>query len=113
MSIDIANEHLIPVCQVPRRLPPRSTGRRVHISAVYRWLTCGVRGVVLESIRIGGTTYTTLEALQRFADQLSKPEQQSTPTTPPPPSTRQKQIDAATREVDFILSGSHTRKRSC
>ena len=30
-----------------------------------------MRGVVLESLKIGGTTYTSVEAMQRFAAKLS------------------------------------------
>ena len=112
MTIEISNERLIAVRDVPRQLPPRPSGRRVHVSAVYRWLTQGVRGIVLESIKIGGTTYTSAEALQRFADQLSQPERPPMATTTPPPASRQKQIEAATREVESILGTSRTRRRS-
>ena len=69
--IDIETEQLVPIRQVPRLLPPRPSGRRVHISAVYRWMSRGIRGVVLESVKVGGSTYTSMEALQRFADRLS------------------------------------------
>lgn len=65
--IDIAHEQLVPLQQVPRLLPPRLSGKRVHVSAIYRWAQRGVRGNRLEVIRVGGTTYTSREALQRFA----------------------------------------------
>jgi hypothetical protein len=101
--IDIATEHLLALREVPGRLPPRPTGRRVHISAVYRWIQRGVRGTYLEAVRIGGTPYTSLEALQRFADHLSssprRPLIQQGATT----KTRQKQIDEATRTVEAML----------
>jgi hypothetical protein len=100
--IDISTEHLIPIRDVPHHLPPRPTGRRVHVSAVYRWILRGVRGVRLETIRIGGTSYTSAEALQRFADGLnasSSNELTARPTT----STRRKQIERAEREVQAIL----------
>lgn len=64
--INISTEHLIPIRDVPRHLPPRPTGRRVHISAVYRWIQRGVHGNRLESIKIGGMVYTSFEALMRF-----------------------------------------------
>lgn len=110
--IDISTEHLIPISDVPRRLPPRPTGRRVHISAVYRWIQRGVRGTCLESIKIGGTAYTSSEALQRFADGLSQtPAAQALPprrTT----ATRQKQIAAAAKAVDEILNGRCRNERA-
>lgn len=71
MIIDLNHETLLSVAEVPRRLPSRPGGRRVHISAVYRWIRRGVRGVRLEAIRVGGTMYTSVEALERFAQRLS------------------------------------------
>ncbi|WKZ57702.1 MAG: DUF1580 domain-containing protein [Bdellovibrionota bacterium] len=64
-------ERLVPLRDVPRLLPVRPNGRRTHLSVIYRWTSSGVAGVVLESIRIGGSTYTSVEALQRFAERLS------------------------------------------
>ena len=103
--IDLTQEELVPVRDVPKHLPPRPTGKRVHISAVYRWLLRGIRGVRLESLKIGGTTYTSKEALQRFADQLSSPTRDPG-TTPATTLTRKKQIDRAARQVDAILGGN-------
>jgi hypothetical protein len=101
--IDITQETLIPLREAPRRLPPRTSGKRVHISACYRWISRAVRGVHLEAIRIGGTTYTSAEALQRFADCLGSPgEQQMTPK-PTPSRARQKQIDRASKRLREAL----------
>jgi len=69
--IDISAEHLVAIRDVPKLVPARGNGKRIHISAVYRWLLRGVRGIRLESVTIGGTTYTSTEAVQRFADQLT------------------------------------------
>lgn len=70
--IDLKAETLVALRDVPRLLPRRRNGRSAHLSAIYRWIGRGVSGTVLESIRIGGVTYTSLEALQRFAEQLSR-----------------------------------------
>ncbi len=51
--------------EVPNRLPKRH-GKKIHYSTVYRWATKGVRGRVLETVRVGGVRYTTVEALERF-----------------------------------------------
>lgn len=56
--IDINKEHLIPVRQVPEYLKSRGLGRRVHLSAVYRWIKKGTDGMRLESVQIGGYTVT-------------------------------------------------------
>lgn len=69
--ISIAAETLLPIRDVPSQLPKRSDGKKLHLSAVYRWIRAGIRGVVLETIRLGGCTYTSVEALQRFGERLS------------------------------------------
>ncbi len=101
--IDIGAEQLIALRDVPRRLPPRPNGRPVHISAIYRWVQRGAHGVRLESIRIGGTTYTSEEALQRFGDRQSKGPAQKADVPLTASVTRQKQIERATKEVEAIL----------
>ena len=98
--IDIGNEELIPIREVPAKLPPRVNGKQVHVTTVYRWINHGVRGVKLESLKVGGTTYTSTEALQRFAEGLSHPRVMN---TPPYSLTRQREIERAAREVNEIL----------
>lgn len=44
---------------------------RKHLATVYRWSTTGVRGVVLETIQVGGTRCTSKEAVQRFCERLT------------------------------------------
>lgn len=69
--IDLASENLISLREAARRLPGRR-GRGVHIATVYRWAQSGVAGVRLEVLRLGGQLVTSVESLQRFAEQLSK-----------------------------------------
>lgn len=107
--IDISNEQLIPLRDVPRHLPLRPRGP-LHVSAVYRWILRGIRGVRLESIRIGGTAYTSLEALQRFGDRLSSPGAVGVNHEIRPNKSRQKQIAAAAKAVDEILAGRTGRQ---
>ena len=40
----------------------------VSMPTVWRWMLKGTRGVVLESIRIGGRRYTSVEACSRFIE---------------------------------------------
>ena len=103
--IDLAEEQLPPLRNVPSRLPARSAGQRIHASTIYRWIQRGVRGVRLEAIRIGGTTYTSLEALQRFADRQKFPASQVPDPVNPVSRSRQKEMDAASRAADAILKG--------
>lgn len=68
MPIDPLTERLVSLSEVPKLkfLPVRRRGKRPHVSCVFRWTKTGCRGVVLESIQIGGTRCTSQEALARF-----------------------------------------------
>jgi len=41
-------------------------GKRPHSSTWYRWWHDGVKGVKLETVKLGGQRYTTLAAVRRF-----------------------------------------------
>jgi Protein of unknown function (DUF1580) len=103
--INLQNEQLVPIGQVPGLLPSRPNGRRIHISAIYRWVQRGARGRRLEAIQVGGTTYTSREALQRFAACRGE-ESTIFPVTS---ARRQRQIEAATQRVAEILRGSRPK----
>jgi hypothetical protein len=104
--IVVGEEQLIPLREVPRHLPPRPSGKRVHISACYRWISRGVRGARLEALRIGGTTYTSLEALQRFSRHL---ENGPAPQVEAPVSSRARQraIERASQAARAELGLDH------
>lgn len=68
--IDISQETLVTLTEAARSLPGRS-GRRLHVSTLYRWATRGIRGFTLETIQVGGTKCTSGEALQRFFEMLT------------------------------------------
>ncbi len=63
--INVNSEQLLPARKVPAYLQSRGLGRRVHVSAVYRWMKAGIDGIRLESVRIGGQLVTSAEAIQR------------------------------------------------
>lgn len=93
-------EHVISLNDAVRLLPKRREGKRPHVSCVYRWTTSGCRGVILESVQIGGTRCTSVEALQRFFAALGVAGQ---PAALSPPGTnleRQRAIARAERELD-------------
>ena len=54
-------ETLIPLSEVPNHLPGNP-----HIATIHRWIATGCRGIKLESLLVGGTRYTSTEALERF-----------------------------------------------
>lgn len=86
-----------------RRLPwmKGRYGNAVSLATLDRWMTRGVGGVVLESCRIGGTTYTSDEATLRFLDRLNGADQNGAgqPDTRPA-SHRRQQIARADRRLD-------------
>ena len=73
--IDISTEQLLTLPQAARVRPHGRLGRPTHPSTVYRWISRGARGVAgvvkLEGVRLGGSWYTSREALQRFAEALT------------------------------------------
>ncbi len=71
--IDLTNEEVISLNNATAHLPRRRSGKRPHVSTLFRWAQRGCRGVKLEVIRVGGTLCTSVESLQRFCDQLTHP----------------------------------------
>ncbi len=74
----------------------------MHVSTVRRWITHGVRGIRLDCAKVGGTTYTSMETLQRFAECLGDPMTAETPSRRLT-ITRPREIERASRELDRIL----------
>ena len=66
VNIDIRNEQLISLSEAPAVLPRVRRGRKLHPSTLYRWAKDGRHGVKLETLQVGGTLCTSVEALQRF-----------------------------------------------
>jgi hypothetical protein len=91
--ISIGNETLVPLTEVPNHLPRRK-GRKLAYSTVFRWVQRGVRGKRLESCRIGGIRFTSLQALTRF---FAEPHCDSFPERG---ESRQRAIAAAQAELD-------------
>lgn len=95
--IDSNKETLITLAEAARHVPRRRAGQKCSTSTLYRWTARGCRGTVLESIQIGATRCTSIEALgrffQRLTDQTRKPTT-STPTSAPiPPMQARDQVD--------------------
>ena len=93
MSIDISGEQILTLTQAAKSLPGRP-----NISTLWRWYTQGVRGCRLETVMIGGRRYTSVQALQRFADRLSRPADK--PGHAPTTQVRQRNVAAVERELD-------------
>src|SRR5262249_19645915 len=71
-------------------LPTRRGDRPPHASCLFRWAKYGLRGVRLETLRVGGTLCTSREALERFFARLAETDDPPAPASRvgnrPPPS---------------------------
>ena len=94
--IDISTERVLTLNNAIAHLPHRRKGSRPHLATLYRWANRGIKGVKLETLQVGGTLCTSIEALQRFFDRLSEP-RQPRPNKDP---HRQRRIAAAERECN-------------
>ncbi|MCH9034212.1 MAG: DUF1580 domain-containing protein [Planctomycetes bacterium] len=61
MAIDLKNETHVSIREAPKHIPGRP-----NISTVYRWMLRQQNA--LESFRVGGRTFTTIEAIARFIE---------------------------------------------
>lgn len=102
MAIDTETENVISLREACDRLPKRRGGKRPHISCLYRWtmLHVGCRGVVLESVQIGGTRCTSVEALQRFFAALGEGTSAAGTASGQPSKTSARRLREAERELD-------------
>ena len=60
------DETLLTISQARQRYPSRPS-----LATMHRWMSRGARGVVLESVLVGGRRYTSKEALRRFHEALN------------------------------------------
>jgi hypothetical protein len=104
MAIDISAEQLITPAQYTRMRPPGRNGRPMNIATAYRHIFQGVRGVRLEHVKIGGGTYTSIEAVQRFVERLTQVRDGASPAdaTLRTPAARQKALTKANLELDKL-----------
>jgi hypothetical protein len=98
--IDITAELVLPLAAAAKRqeLPRRRHRKRPNVSTLYRWARQGVRNVHLETIRVGGTLCTSVQALQRFFDALSRTD--SLPNQSTAPARRRAADEDAARKLD-------------
>ena len=93
MSIDVQSEKLLTLAECREAFPG---GKRLALATIQRWRLRGVRGVILETIRIGGMRYTSREAIARF---IARQNADETPTPSISPAQRQRQALAAQTEL--------------
>lgn len=69
--ISADQETVFPLGAAAKRVE-KITGRRHNASTIYRWASRGLKGVRLETRKMGGCSYTSMEAINRFFDRLSQ-----------------------------------------
>lgn len=69
--IDAHNEALLQLREIGANLPRPASVPAPHRITVQRWISRGIRGVKLETVRIGGSVYTSREALARFIERTN------------------------------------------
>ena len=85
--IDLDNETAIPIREAPRHFPGRP-----NVSTVYRWILQHTNP--LETFKVGGRRFTTIEACRRFIERANEPKAITMS------AKRKREIDAANRELD-------------
>ncbi len=70
--LDATTEELLSLTEAARLVPRRRGGKGAHVATLYRWAKDGLRGVVLQTLQVGGTRCTSREALQRFFERLTE-----------------------------------------
>jgi hypothetical protein len=97
--INTNSETLISLAEAASSLPRRRAGKKAHVSCVYRWTTSGCRGILLESVQVGGTRCTSREALARFFQRLTSGADADLPPVRTP-AQRQRAADQAMHDLE-------------
>lgn len=85
MAINISTETVISLTAAAGRLPRLRKDRPVSPATVWRWYRIGIGGIRLETIIIGGTRATSIEAMDRF---LAAVNRQMMPESPDQTASR-------------------------
>ena len=96
------SDELIPLSCVPdlRWLPRRRRGAKLSYTCLWRWATKGVAGVVLPTVRVGGTPCTTESDLRHFFAEVAAAKRGETPVqTIRTPAHRAREIEAARQRL--------------
>lgn len=64
--IDTRTERMCPLSEATGHVPGTP-----HPSTLNRWARAGIGGVKLETVKVGGRRYTSIEAIQRFLASLN------------------------------------------
>jgi hypothetical protein len=68
---DIPLGQLVPLALAVKTLPGRRPGKAISRSTLERWRTKGVGGIVLRTVRVGGTVCTCDAWIREFIERLN------------------------------------------
>lgn len=92
LSAPMLGENLRLLSEAAARIPTRP-----NVSTVWRWHKKGIKGIHLETIKIGGTIYTSDEAIERFLERINEP------AAPAPRPRTRREEKAAVARAERIL----------
>jgi hypothetical protein len=116
--IDIGKETILTLGQAAERLPRRRQGKKTSTSTIWRWAEYGVRGVRLETIDVGASRCTSVEALQKFFEAVTAARQGgSSPDGRQPEGRgrtdrgRREAIEKAGEQLDHLIRNPPKRRK--
>ena len=92
MPIDIEAESICTLPELARRYD-------VHVSTINRWRLRGIKGVRLETARIGGKSVTSLEAGDRFNEAVTAAADGAPAPRPETDAARERRLERVEREL--------------
>jgi hypothetical protein len=96
MAIDPLREEILTFSQAAKRLPHLQRDRPIHTSTLWRWAKRGLRGIKLETTKVGGPRVTSTEARLRFFAALANADALPIPEAKPRPDVA---VDQALDEI--------------
>jgi len=125
MTCEFTDEDPIPIRKAPEHFPKQPNGKKINIATIYRWVSTGatIKGgterIKLEVWKVGGRSYTTVQAIKRFIRRLNGEDDEmqggigaALPPNPPmTPSGRSSEIENATQKARKIVHSSQNAIR--
>jgi len=122
---EFTDEDPIPIRKAPEHFPKQPNGKKINIATVYRWVRPGatVKGgterIKLEVWKVGGRSYTTVQAIKRFIRRLNSEDDETQggvgatlpPNPPMTPGGRSTEIENATQRARKIVHSSQNAIR--
>ncbi len=101
----LENEKLLPLVDAVER----ATGQRPHLSTALRWATRGSKGIVLESVFLGGRRLTSEGAVHRFTRRCTEQATGCDDIVVVPPAQADREKDRAAERLREMLTPSTKR----